>query len=86
MEQDSEPSVLGAGSYRSVSIDRLSQEEKKMILEALKITRITIIGDKTAESKSNNSLIAQHLKLVIEMFEGANEVWLTRNSTRSKSS
>jgi hypothetical protein len=81
MEHDSEPSVLGAGSYRSVSIQPLSNDEKKMVIEAIKIARVTAIGGII----ENKSLVASTLKDLLTRFQGANEVWLATSSSQSKS-
>lgn len=81
MEQDSEPSVLGAGSYRSVSILRLTDEERKMVIEAIKIARMTALGSQEA-----NKLVVHTLRDLHDRFKGASEIWLATSNTTSKSS
>lgn len=79
--EDSELSVLGAGSYRSVSILRLTDDERKIVVEALKIARMTALGDPQGTYK----LAAIHLKSLVSRFQGANEVWLATSSSVLKS-
>ena len=75
---DSESDVSGVDSYQPVSILRLTDNEKKIIIEALKIARITYIGSR----EDNTSLTASTLKNLLTRIEGANAIWLVKSSTR----
>ena len=79
---DLDSDVSSAGSYQPVSILRLTDEEKHMIIEALKISRIAAIGD----AQQRNSLVANTLKDLLTRIQGANAIWLVKSSTASKSS